>query len=175
MFFFVFFFIKNARITFYLCKCFISLIPKSITVILVAQSTFLSLSRSAIQSFLKGHLNNTDIFYDGHNSAHQKIWGLVQMTFGLVNASISLPNWQAVKMIFFAPWSLSFFRFYTVTQVSVQWTNLQEQLGMVLTASSREGVVCAQKQRIQNPKIKLDHNWKLQRQLLLPKQHVKIT
>ena len=37
------------------------------------------------------------------NSAHQKIWGLVQMTFGLVNASISLPNWQAVKMIFFAP------------------------------------------------------------------------
>ena len=37
------------------------------------------------------------------NSAHQKIWGLVQMTFGLVNASISLPNWKAVKMIFFAP------------------------------------------------------------------------
>ena len=26
------------------------------------------------------------------------------MTSGLVNASFSLPNWQAVKMIFFAPW-----------------------------------------------------------------------
>ena len=26
------------------------------------------------------------------------------MTSGLVNASFSLPKWQAVKMIFFAPW-----------------------------------------------------------------------
>ena len=26
------------------------------------------------------------------------------MTSGLVNASVSLPKWQAVKMIFFAPW-----------------------------------------------------------------------
>ena len=26
------------------------------------------------------------------------------MTSGLVNASLSLPEWQAVKMIFFAPW-----------------------------------------------------------------------
>ena len=30
--------------------------------------------------------------------------GLVEMTSGLVNASFSLPKWQAVKMIFFAPW-----------------------------------------------------------------------
>ena len=37
------------------------------------------------------------------NSAHQKIWGLVEMTFGHVNASFSLPDWQAVKMTFFAP------------------------------------------------------------------------
>ena len=29
------------------------------------------------------------------------------MTSGLVNASFCLPEWQAVKMIFFAPWSLS--------------------------------------------------------------------
>ena len=29
--------------------------------------------------------------------------GLVEMTSGLVNASFSLPEWQAVKMIFFAP------------------------------------------------------------------------
>ena len=26
------------------------------------------------------------------------------MTSGQVNASIGLPEWQAVKMIFFAPW-----------------------------------------------------------------------
>ena len=38
------------------------------------------------------------------NSAHQKFGGLVEMTFGLVNASFSLPEWQAVKMTFFAPW-----------------------------------------------------------------------
>ena len=29
------------------------------------------------------------------------------MTFKLVNASFSLPEWQAVKMTFFAPWLLS--------------------------------------------------------------------
>ena len=38
------------------------------------------------------------------NSAHQNIWGLVEMTFGLVSASYSLPEWQGVKMTFFAPW-----------------------------------------------------------------------
>ena len=37
------------------------------------------------------------------NSAHQKIGGPSLMTFGLVNASFSLPEWQAVKMTFFAP------------------------------------------------------------------------
>ena len=30
--------------------------------------------------------------------------GLVEMTSGLVNARLSLPERQAVKMIFFAPW-----------------------------------------------------------------------
>ena len=35
----------------------------------------------------------------------KKFWGLVEMTSGLVNASFSLPEWQAVKMIFFAPCS----------------------------------------------------------------------
>ena len=29
--------------------------------------------------------------------------GLVEMMFGLVYASFSLPEWQAVKMTFFAP------------------------------------------------------------------------
>ena len=33
----------------------------------------------------------------------KKLLGLVEMTSGLVNASFSLPKWQAVKMIFFAP------------------------------------------------------------------------
>ena len=38
------------------------------------------------------------------NSASQKVFGAtVKMTFGLVNSSFSLPEWQAVKMIFFAP------------------------------------------------------------------------
>ena len=30
-------------------------------------------------------------------------WGLVEMMFGLVNVSFSLPEWRAVKMTFFAP------------------------------------------------------------------------
>ena len=34
----------------------------------------------------------------------KKLLGLVEMTSVLVNASFSLPAWQAVKMIFFAPW-----------------------------------------------------------------------
>ena len=29
--------------------------------------------------------------------------GLVEMMFGLVNVSLSLPEWQAVKVTFFAP------------------------------------------------------------------------
>ena len=34
----------------------------------------------------------------------KKLLGLVEMTSGLVNASFSLPERQAVEMIFFAPW-----------------------------------------------------------------------
>ena len=37
----------------------------------------------------------------------KKFLGLVEMTSGLVNASFSLPEWQAVKMIFFAPCKVS--------------------------------------------------------------------
>ena len=33
----------------------------------------------------------------------EKLLGLVEMMSGLVNASFSLPEWQAVKMGFFAP------------------------------------------------------------------------
>ena len=34
----------------------------------------------------------------------KKILGLAEMTSGLVNVSFSLPEWQAVKMMFFAPY-----------------------------------------------------------------------
>ena len=33
----------------------------------------------------------------------KKFLGLVEMTSGLVNTSFILPEWQAVKVIFFAP------------------------------------------------------------------------
>ena len=33
----------------------------------------------------------------------KKFLGVVEMTSGLINASFSLPEWRAVKMIFFAP------------------------------------------------------------------------
>ena len=33
--------------------------------------------------------------------------GPVEMMFGLVNVSFSLPKWQAVKVTFFAPWTLN--------------------------------------------------------------------
>ena len=36
------------------------------------------------------------------NSAHQNFLGLVEMAFGLVYTSLSLPKSQAVKMTFFA-------------------------------------------------------------------------
>ena len=39
--------------------------------------------------------------------------GLVEMTFGLVYASLSLPEWQAVKMTFFALCSCHFFLLVT--------------------------------------------------------------
>ena len=34
----------------------------------------------------------------------KKLLGLVEMTSGLRNVSFSLPEWEAVKMIFFAPY-----------------------------------------------------------------------
>ena len=47
----------------------------------------------------------------------KKFLGLVEMTSGLVNASFSLPKWQAVKMIFFAPCKYMHFRVFTITFV----------------------------------------------------------
>ena len=44
------------------------------------------------------------MFYEEFEEQKNKtFWGLVEMTSGLVSASFSLPEWQAVKMIFFAP------------------------------------------------------------------------
>ena len=34
---------------------------------------------------------------------NKSIFRLVEMSFGLVHASYSLPKWQAVKLTFFAP------------------------------------------------------------------------
>ena len=38
----------------------------------------------------------------------KKFLGLVEMTSGLVNAGFSLPKWQALEMIFFAPCRVNF-------------------------------------------------------------------
>ena len=35
--------------------------------------------------------------------------GLVEMMFGLVDVSFNMPEWQAVKMTFFAPWITKIF------------------------------------------------------------------
>ena len=43
--------------------------------------------------------------------------GVVEMMFRLVNASFSLPEWQAVKMIFFAP---------CTREITIQWIIIRE-------------------------------------------------
>ena len=46
------------------------------------------------------------MFYEEfEQQKNKKFLGPVKMTSGLVNASFSLPEWQAVKMIFFEPWA----------------------------------------------------------------------
>ena len=47
----------------------------------------------------------------------KKLLGLIEMTLWLVNASFSLPEWQAVKIISFAPWPS------TINEVSRCWEN----------------------------------------------------
>ena len=39
------------------------------------------------------------------------------MTTGLVNGSFSLPKWQAVKMVFFAPWTTSLFSLCSINNL----------------------------------------------------------
>ena len=55
--------------------------------------------------------------------------GLVEMMSGLVNASFSLPKWQAVKMIFFAPWT----KFHTFLKWSISTlTDYQSRLSNLI-------------------------------------------
>ena len=56
------------------------------------------------------------------NPAHQIFGGLVEMTFGLVHASYSLPEWQAVKLTFFAHCNISVFIPTDFKHVNVQAT-----------------------------------------------------
>ena len=68
--------------------------------------------------FSIGLVNSVDNLPDGQlkflgkfklQNFNQSYWsiilvGLVEMTFGLVGASYDLPEWQAVKLTFFAPY-----------------------------------------------------------------------
>ena len=63
-----------------------------------------------LMDFAIGLVNSSEIFFRNSsngrtviNPAHQIFFGLVEMTFGLVHASYSLPEWQAVKLTLFAP------------------------------------------------------------------------
>ena len=61
--------------------------------------------------------------------------GLVELMSQLVNVSISLPQWQAVKMTFFAPWALDTYvvSYQNITtqrillEKQVDWLTCQEQ------------------------------------------------
>ena len=48
-------------------------------------------------------LENSNYRVNVINPAHQLFFRLVEMLFRLVQASYSLPEWQAVKLTFFAP------------------------------------------------------------------------
>ena len=54
------------------------------------------------------NLSDGQVLFFWGNSNYRRIvinrvFGLVEMTYGLVHASYSLPEWQAVKLTFFAP------------------------------------------------------------------------
>ena len=46
----------------------------------------------------------------------KKFLGLAEMTSGLVNAGFNLPEWQAVKMIFFAPCCI-YIQFFLIARI----------------------------------------------------------
>ena len=49
----------------------------------------------------------------------KKLLGLVEMMSGLVNASFSLPKWQAVKMVFFAPYVIYIYLYIKKTKTNL--------------------------------------------------------
>ena len=62
-------------------------------------NSVLNLSDGQVNFFEEFKLqNNCEI-----NLLIKTFFGLVEMIFGLVNVSFSLPEWHAVKMTFFAP------------------------------------------------------------------------
>ena len=63
----------------------------------------------------------------------KKLLGLAEMTSGLVTASSNLPEGQAVKMIFFAPWITK--ENLTVCQKSLILWNL-DIMSLYITKSS---------------------------------------
>ena len=62
----------------------------------------------------------------------KKFLGLVEMTSGLVNASFSLSEWRAVKLIFFAPCCVQFcqgqFTWYDFVACDVLTKGLRHEL-----------------------------------------------
>ena len=48
------------------------------------------------------HVGNSNFQNDCNQCSSNFFWRLVEMTFGLVHATYSLPEWQAVKLTFFA-------------------------------------------------------------------------
>ena len=58
----------------------------------------------------------------------KKLLGLVEMASGLVNASFSLPEWQAVKMIFFAPYIYKVILIYENQSVTIFFPEVEISL-----------------------------------------------
>ena len=48
-------------------------------------------------------LPDGQVLFFGKIQIKKRVLGLVEMTCGLVHASYSLPEWQTVKLTFFAP------------------------------------------------------------------------
>ena len=67
----------------------------------------------------------------------KKLLGLVQMMSGLVNASFSLPEGQAIKMIFFAPCTAT-----SRHEIKVFWS-----AGMTLGRYTKEVAPCTDKEK----------------------------
>ena len=63
-------------------------------------NSVINLPDGQVKIFEKIKLQNN---YCGINLLIKTFGGLVKMMFGLVNVSYNLPEWQAVKMTFFAP------------------------------------------------------------------------